>query len=159
MAASAAVNEIPQLNPLLQDFYFPPFDAVEAKHVRPGILTLLKKLVCPFRLYLFKFRSSINLLNFTSLFPFPSLIVRDFQEGDLEELERTVEPSWSKLVEPLEKIVDRLNVVWGIVNHLKSVKDTADLRIAIEEVQVYSRYLEDRLRLCWRYHILHGYYH
>lgn len=72
---------------------------------------------------------------------------RDFQEGDLEELERTVEPSWSKLVEPLEKIVDRLNVVWGIVNHLKSVKDTADLRVAIEEVQVYSRYLDERLRL------------
>ncbi|KAG6576606.1 putative cytosolic oligopeptidase A, partial [Cucurbita argyrosperma subsp. sororia] len=100
MAASAALDEIPQSNPLLQNFYFPPFDAVEAKHVRPGILTLLKTL-----------------------------------EGDLEELERTVEPSWSKLVEPLEKITDRLNVVWGIVNHLKSVKDTADLRIAIEEVQ------------------------
>lgn len=80
--------------------------------------------------------------------------MREFQEGDLEELERTVEPSWSKLVEPLEKITDRLNVVWGIVNHLKSVKDTADLRIAIEEVQVYSPFLEERLRcLYWRYQL------
>ncbi|XP_039157312.1 organellar oligopeptidase A, chloroplastic/mitochondrial-like [Eucalyptus grandis] len=87
-------------NPLLQDFDFPPFSAVEAKHVRPGILALLKNL-----------------------------------ESDLEELERTVEPSWPKLVEPLEKIVDRLYVVWGIINHLKSVKDTAELRAAIEEVQ------------------------
>ena len=52
------------------------------------------------------------------------------------ELERTVEPSWPKLVEPLEKIVDRLSVVWGIVNHLKSVKDSFELRSAIEEVQV-----------------------
>ena len=52
------------------------------------------------------------------------------------ELERTVEPSWPKLVEPLEKIVDRLSVVWGIVNHLKSVKDSAELRAAIEDVQV-----------------------
>lgn len=52
------------------------------------------------------------------------------------ELERTVEPNWRKLVEPLEKIVDRLSVVWGIVNHLKSVKDSSDLRSAIEEVQV-----------------------
>ncbi|KAF3439158.1 hypothetical protein FNV43_RR17433 [Rhamnella rubrinervis] len=100
MAASAAVDETINSNPLLQDFDFPPFDVVEAKHVRPGIRTLLKKL-----------------------------------EGDLEQLERTVEPSWPKLVEPLEKIVDRLSVVWGIVNHLKSVKDSPELRSAIEEVQ------------------------
>lgn len=54
----------------------------------------------------------------------------------MEELERTVEPTWPKLVEPLEKIIDRLTVVWGAVNHLKAVKDTAELRAAIEEVQV-----------------------
>ncbi|KAL3721844.1 hypothetical protein ACJRO7_034221 [Eucalyptus globulus] len=77
-------------NPLLQDFEFPPYDAIEAKHVRPGMHALLKKL-----------------------------------ESDLEELERTVEPSWPKLVEPLEKIVDRLD----------NVKDTAELRAAIKEVQ------------------------
>ena len=52
------------------------------------------------------------------------------------ELERTVEPTWPKLVEPLEKITDRLTVVWGAVNHLKSVKDSPELRSAIEEVQV-----------------------
>ncbi|ONK68972.1 uncharacterized protein A4U43_C05F17950 [Asparagus officinalis] len=57
------------------------------------------------------------------------------QEGDLIELENTVEPTWTKLVEPLERIVDRLQVVWGIVNHLKAVKDSAELRTAIEEVQ------------------------
>lgn len=56
-------------------------------------------------------------------------------ESDLDELERTVEPSWPKLVEPLEKIVDQLTVVWGMINHLKSVKDTSELRSAIEEVQ------------------------
>ncbi|XP_039157610.1 probable cytosolic oligopeptidase A [Eucalyptus grandis] len=87
-------------NPLLQDFEFPPYDAIEAKHVRPGKYALLKKL-----------------------------------ESDLEELERTVEPSWPKLVEPLEKIVDRLDVVWAIIKHLKNVKDTAELRAAIKEVQ------------------------
>lgn len=87
-------------NPLLKHFDFPPFDVVEAKHVRPGIRTLLNKL-----------------------------------ESDLVELEKTVEPSWPKLVEPLEKIVDRLTVVWGIVNHLKAVKDSPELRSAIEEVQ------------------------
>lgn len=47
-----------------------------------------------------------------------------------------MEPSWPKLVEPLEKIVDQLTVVWGMINHLKSVKDTSELRSAIEEVQV-----------------------
>ncbi|KAK8270993.1 hypothetical protein V6Z11_D11G233200, partial [Gossypium hirsutum] len=95
-----SVDDNIESNPLLQDFDFPPFDVVEAKHVRPGIRALLKKL-----------------------------------ESDLDELEKTVEPSWPKLVEPLEKIVDRLTVVWGIVNHLKAVKDTAELRAAVEEVQ------------------------
>jgi oligopeptidase A len=87
-------------NPLLKDFDFPPFDVVEAAHVRPAIRALLKRL-----------------------------------EAELVELEKTVDPSWPKLVEPLEKIVDRMTVVWGIVNHLKAVKDTAELRSAIEEVQ------------------------
>ncbi|KAK2986698.1 hypothetical protein RJ640_010923 [Escallonia rubra] len=87
-------------NPLLKGFVFPPFDAVEAGHVRPGVRGLLKEL-----------------------------------ESELGELERQVEPTWPKLVEPLEKIVDRLAVVWGIVNHLKTVKDTPELRSAIEEVQ------------------------
>ena len=59
------------------------------------------------------------------------------QEGELEELEKTVEPTWPKLVEPLEKIIDRITVVWGAINHLKSVKDSSELRAAIEEVQVY----------------------
>ncbi|KAF3437313.1 hypothetical protein FNV43_RR20066 [Rhamnella rubrinervis] len=87
MAASAAVDETFNSNPLLQDFDFPPIDVVEAKH-----------------------------------------------EGGLEQLECTVEPSWPKLVEPLEKIADRLSVVWGIVNHLKSIKDSPELRSAIEEI-------------------------
>lgn len=58
------------------------------------------------------------------------------QEGDLVELERSVEPTWPKLVEPLERILDRLQVVWGIVNHLKAVKDSSELRSAIDAVQV-----------------------
>ncbi|KAF1861777.1 hypothetical protein Lal_00026217 [Lupinus albus] len=56
-------------------------------------------------------------------------------ESDLEELEQNLEPSWPKLVEPLEKITDRLSVVWGILNHLKSVKDSSELRSAIEDIQ------------------------
>ena len=52
------------------------------------------------------------------------------------ELETSVEPTWPKLVEPLEKIIDRLSVVWGIVNHLNTVKDSPQLRSAIQQVQV-----------------------
>ncbi|XP_058186616.1 probable cytosolic oligopeptidase A [Rhododendron vialii] len=97
-------------NPLLKDFVFPPFDAVRAEHVRPGIRALLKKL-----------------------------------ESEIVELEKTVEPTWPKLVEPLEKVMDRLVVVWGAVNHLKAVKDTPELRSAIEEVQPEKVELELKL--------------
>ena len=43
--AATPMDESIEGNPLLQDFDFPPFDSVEAKHVRPGIRALLKKLV------------------------------------------------------------------------------------------------------------------
>ncbi|KAL6012716.1 hypothetical protein ACLOJK_003205 [Asimina triloba] len=57
-------------------------------------------------------------------------------ENDLVELEKSVDPTWPGLVNPLEKIIDRLQVVWGIVSHLKAVKDSPELRSAVEEVQV-----------------------
>ncbi|KAF3795877.1 Organellar oligopeptidase A [Nymphaea thermarum] len=102
--ASLASSEVmdPSLadNPLLQACVFPPFDVVEAKHVRPGIRAILKEL-----------------------------------ENELAALEENVEPSWEKLVVPLEKIIDRITIAWGIVNHLKSVKDSSEMRTAIEEVQ------------------------
>lgn len=94
------IENLESNNPLLTDFDFPPFDSVEAKHVRPGIRALLKKL-----------------------------------ESYLVELESNVTPSWPLLVDPLEKIVDRLSVVWGMVNHLKAVRDNPELRSAIEDVQ------------------------
>lgn len=60
--------------------------------------------------------------------PLSSIVISRVQENDLDELETTVEPTWPKLVEPLEK---------GIVNHLNAVKDSPELRYAIEEVQVW----------------------
>jgi oligopeptidase A len=56
-------------------------------------------------------------------------------EGELTDLEKGVQPTWGKLVEPLERIVDSLEVVWGTVDHLKAVKDSSDLRAAVEDVQ------------------------
>lgn len=54
---------------------------------------------------------------------------------EIDELETSVKPTWSELVEPLEKITDRHQRVWGIVSHLKGVKDSEALRAAVEEVQ------------------------
>ncbi|KAD2034900.1 hypothetical protein E3N88_41986 [Mikania micrantha] len=100
IGASFSMSAVSANNPLLKNFEFPPFDAIDACHVRPGMRALLKKL-----------------------------------DDDLIELERSVEPCWPKLVEPLEKMKDRLSVVWGAVNHLKAVKDTSEFRSAIEEIQ------------------------
>jgi oligopeptidase A len=53
----------------------------------------------------------------------------------LDDLEANVNPTWSGLVEPLERIIDRISRAWGTVSHLKAVKDTEALRNAVEEVQ------------------------
>lgn len=44
---SSPQEEVVELkdNPLLKDFDFPPFDVVEAKHVRPAIRAILSELV------------------------------------------------------------------------------------------------------------------
>ena len=59
------------------------------------------------------------------------------QESELVELEASVGPAWERLAQPLEKLGDRLEVSWGAVQHLKAVKDSEELRKAVEEVQVY----------------------
>uniref|UniRef100_A0A8R7PYA2 Oligopeptidase A N-terminal domain-containing protein n=1 Tax=Triticum urartu TaxID=4572 RepID=A0A8R7PYA2_TRIUA len=59
-------------------------------------------------------------------------------EGKLEELEKGVEPAWECLVHPLERIVGRLDILWNVVDHIKAVKDSPDLRTAVEDVQVVS---------------------
>ena len=55
MAAATVVDEAIEANPLMRDFDFPPFDVVEAKHVRPGIRALLKNLVCCVLFFIFYF--------------------------------------------------------------------------------------------------------
>ena len=37
----------------------------------------------------------------------------------LDELEKTVQPTWEGLVEPLERLSDRIECTWGAVSHLK----------------------------------------
>lgn len=53
----------------------------------------------------------------------------------LTQLEQTLEPTWSGLVEPLQRLGDRLGWTWGIVNHLMGVKNSPELREAHETIQ------------------------
>ena len=45
LSSAAMANVSDENNPLLKEFEFPPFDSIDACHVRPGMRTLLKKLV------------------------------------------------------------------------------------------------------------------
>ncbi|MDZ7963264.1 MAG: M3 family metallopeptidase [Aulosira sp. DedQUE10] len=56
-------------------------------------------------------------------------------DAELTTLENKVQPTWSGLVEPLDKITDKLSWSWGIVNHLMGVKNSPELREAYEAVQ------------------------
>ncbi|MDF0553727.1 M3 family metallopeptidase [Kamptonema sp. UHCC 0994] len=56
-------------------------------------------------------------------------------EKELSSLEATVKPTWSGLVEPLQRIVERLNWSWGTIGHLTGVKNSPELRTAHETMQ------------------------
>lgn len=56
-------------------------------------------------------------------------------EEDLSHLEANLEPTWAGLVEPLERIEERLQWSWGIVSHLMGVKNSPELRQAYETMQ------------------------
>ncbi|GIL75386.1 hypothetical protein Vretimale_7960 [Volvox reticuliferus] len=63
----------------------------------------------------------------------------------IDKLEAEVVSTWAGLVEPLERIGDRHQRVWGIVSHFKGVKDSPELRAAVEEVQPENVKLSLRL--------------
>jgi oligopeptidase A len=56
-------------------------------------------------------------------------------EVELARLEAEVQPTWSSLVEPLDRLTERLSWSWGIVGHLMGVKNSPQLRTAYETVQ------------------------
>ncbi|MCZ6465446.1 MAG: M3 family metallopeptidase [Proteobacteria bacterium] len=55
--------------------------------------------------------------------------------AEVERIERVAEASWEGLVEPLERIGDRLEFTWGIARHLLGVRNGDELREAHETVQ------------------------
>ncbi|TAE56212.1 MAG: M3 family peptidase [Nostocales cyanobacterium] len=61
-------------------------------------------------------------------------LLAELQE-ELAILEAKVKPTWSGLVEPLEKLTEKLYWSWGILNHLMGVKNSPELRIAYQKVQ------------------------
>lgn len=46
-----------------------------------------------------------------------------------------MEPTWNGLVAPYERLGDDIERAWGQISHLKSVKDTEELREAHKEMQ------------------------
>jgi len=56
-------------------------------------------------------------------------------ETELANLEANVTPTWSGLVEPIDRLSERLRWSWGIVGHLMGVKNSPELRTAYETIQ------------------------
>ena len=54
---------------------------------------------------------------------------------ELDEAERSAEPSWEAAVGPIERIGDRLGFVWGAVGHLMGVRNSPALREAHDTVE------------------------
>lgn len=52
----------------------------------------------------------------------------------IDELELTVQPSWEGLLEPLERISDRHQRVWGVVSHLKVRSLAENLALHVEDI-------------------------
>ena len=55
-------------------------------------------------------------------------------EKQIEELEKTLTPTWDGLLKPLEDMDVPFEYAWGPVGHLMSVKNSDDLRKAHEAV-------------------------
>jgi oligopeptidase A len=64
---------------------------------------------------------------------------------ELTTLEANIQPTWDGLVEPLERLTERLTWSWGIVNHLMGVKNSPELREAHETVQPLVVQFSNRL--------------
>jgi oligopeptidase A len=54
---------------------------------------------------------------------------------ELTQLEANIIPTWAGLVEPLDRLTERIGWSWSIVGHLMGVKNSPELRTAHEEMQ------------------------
>jgi oligopeptidase A len=53
----------------------------------------------------------------------------------LTQLEANIIPTWAGLVEPLDRLIERISWSWSIVGHLMGVKNSPELRSAHEQMQ------------------------
>ncbi len=56
-------------------------------------------------------------------------------DAQLTEIEKNIVPTWGGLVEPLDRLSEKLNWAWGIVGHLMGVQNSPELRTAYETSQ------------------------
>jgi oligopeptidase A len=56
-------------------------------------------------------------------------------DSELTKLEAEVIPTWQGLVEPLERLTERLSWSWGAVGHLMGVKNSPELREAYQAME------------------------
>jgi oligopeptidase A len=56
-------------------------------------------------------------------------------DSELTKLEAEVVPTWQGLVEPLERLTERLSWSWGAVGHLMGVKNSPELREAYQAME------------------------
>jgi oligopeptidase A len=56
-------------------------------------------------------------------------------DSELTKLEAEVIPTWPGLVDPLDRLTDRLSWSWGAVGHLMGVKNSPELREAYEAME------------------------
>ncbi len=59
----------------------------------------------------------------------------DRLESELDQVEACAQPSWEGVVEPIERIGDGIERVWGVVGHLMGVKNSDELREAHQSMQ------------------------
>jgi oligopeptidase A len=56
-------------------------------------------------------------------------------DAELTELEQNYQPTWTGLIEPADRLSEKLTWAWGIVGHLMGVKNSPELRKVYEESQ------------------------
>ena len=104
-AASSVSVPSSTVNPLLSSGDFPLYNDVTAEHVLPGMKALIEEAEA-------------------SLASLEARLAKD-----------NYEISCNEFLAELERMSDRIGRAWGVVNHLKAVKDTEALRNAVEAVQ------------------------
>jgi oligopeptidase A len=93
------------MNPLLASDDFPLYDQVKSEHIMPGMKALILEA-----------ETTLALL-------------------EARLVQNKYDIKCAELLSELERMSDRIGRAWGVVNHLKGVKDNEALRNAVEAVQ------------------------